>query len=730
MVISLSKDYMRNNELEKKKELILELLKSDLYVPMKIKELSMFMQVPKSEKFVFHDLIDEMIREGSIEMSSKGKLTAGKPAIVGTYEAHNGGFGFVIVEGREKDFYISEFDSKGAMNGDTVEIRPIAGGRSMRREEAEVVKIVKRGTEFIVGTFVRTPKNKGFGFVIPDNDRFRKDVFVPIERSKGAEDGDKVVVKFSSYGDEKHKPEGIVTEIIGKIGDPHVDIESIVKSYGIPEEFKEHVLNQAERVAKPVSDADMNGRRDLRDMMMVTIDGEDAKDLDDAVSLSQDEKGWHLGVHIADVTNYVQENSALDREAKDRGTSVYLADRVIPMLPRVLSNGMCSLNQHEDRLAMSCLMTINENGQIIESEIVESVINVDRRMSYNEVQSFFDDTASAELKEECAALIPMFEEMHKLSKVLRAKRHKRGGIDFDFPETKVVLDEDGHAIDISLRERNDAHMLIEDFMLAANETVAESCFYQELPFVYRTHEAPDPEKIESLRQFVINMGYHFKVSNEEVHPKEVQKLLGQIEGSPEEALISRLTLRSMKQAKYTTEPIGHFGLACQYYCHFTSPIRRYPDLQIHRIIKDQLRGRMNDSRYSHYENILAEVAKHSSEMERRADEVERKVDKLKMTEYMIEHIGEEFDAVISGVTSWGIYAELSNGVEGMIRLADLSGDYYVYDENSYAAVGEHTGKKFGLGQKIRVLVEDCDVDLSTIDLLLAEEERNEDGTEE
>ena len=716
---------MKREEIEKKKKLIKELLNSDLYTPMKIKELSMFMQVSKKDKLAFQEIIEDMIREGDIEVTKKGKLLPAEQGMIGTYEAHSGGFGFVLVEGAEEDYYISEFDSKGAMNGDTVEIKQIDTGHKARHKEAAVVKIIKRGTESLVGLFTKKSEGKSFGFVIPDNDRFTKDIFVPVERSKGAKDGDKVVVKFTSYGDDRHKPEGIVTEILGAKNAPRVDIESIVKAHNLPESFGERQLNQAERVAKPVSEADMFGRKDLRDVMMVTIDGEDAKDLDDAVSLSMDGDNYKLGVHIADVTNYVQENSALDREALDRGTSVYLVDRVIPMLPTALSNGICSLNQKEDRLALSCLMTIDPKGSIIDSEIAETVINVDRRMSYNEVQSFFDDTASDELKEECKDLLPMFEKMHELSKLLREKRRKRGGIDFDFPETKVVLDENYKAIDLKARMRNDATMLIEDFMLAANETVAETCFYQELPFVYRTHETPDLEKIENLRQFVINLGFHFKASHDEVHPKEVQKLLKQVEGTDEEALVSRLTLRSMKQAKYTTEPIGHFGLACKYYCHFTSPIRRYPDLQIHRIIKDQLRGKLNERKYAHYQSILEDVAKHSSEMERRADEAERETVKLKKAEYMLEHIGTEFDGVVSGVTAWGIYVELENTVEGMIRLSDIHDDYYSYDEAMHCVIGERSGKKYKLGQKIRVVVVDVYKDAGEIDMMPAEGGEND-----
>ena len=713
--------YMKLEEKEEKKKLIRELMNSELYSPMKVKELGAFMQVPKGDKRVFRLILEEMMAEGSIRVGTKGKLFPGEQTLIGTYEAHAGNFGFVIVEGRENDFFVSSENSLEAMNGDLVEVSSIkpADKRGKNREEAKVVRIVQRALTELVGTYMPAGKNGTYGFVIPDDDRIGKDVFVQQGRSLGAEMNMKVVVRFITYGDENHKPEGEIIEIIGRKGDPGVDIESIVKSHKIPEEFPQNVLDQAERVAKPVSEADRAGRKDLRDLMMVTIDGEDAKDLDDAVSLWKEGELYHLGVHIADVTNYVQEKSALDREALKRGTSVYLADRVIPMLPKDLSNGSCSLNQKEDRLTLSCLMTVDQKGKIVDSEICESVINVDRRMSYTEVRDLLEGTASEELKEECKELFPMFQEMAELSKLLRARRHKRGAIDFDFPEARIVLDEMGHPIGVQPRYANVATKLIEDFMLAANETVAETCCFTEIPFVYRTHENPDMEKMTTLRDFIANLGYQIRISREEVRPFELQKLLEDVKDAPEEALISRLVLRSMKQARYTTEPIGHFGLACQYYCHFTSPIRRYPDLQIHRIIKDQLRGRMNQQRMQHYEEILSEVAKHSSEMERRADEAERETEKMKKVEYMEAHIGETFDGVVSGVTKWGIYVELPDTIEGMIRLSDIPGDFYVYNEVLFQAEGQTTGNVFRLGQPLKVTVIGADRELAQIDFAIA-----------
>ena len=474
---------------------------------------------------------------------------------------------------------------------------------------------------------------------------------------------------------------------------------------GIPTEFSEKVLNQAVRVSKEVSEADRAGRKDLRDWLMVTIDGEDAKDLDDAVSLQTIDGNYVLGVHIADVTNYVQENSALDREAFERGTSVYLADRVIPMLPHKLSNGICSLNAGEDRLALSCIMTFDQAGEMIDHEIVETVIHVDKRMSYNGVAKILDgNTEETGTDQE---IVSMLLSMKKLSDILRERRGRRGSIDFDFPETKVILDENGKPVDIRPYERNGATKIIEDFMLMANETVAEEYYWRELPFIYRTHEVPDEDKIRKLSTFINNFGYHIHVRNE-VRPKEIQKLLDKVDGTPEEALISRLTLRSMKQARYTTENTGHFGLAAKYYTHFTSPIRRYPDLQIHRIIKENLRGRLNEDRISHYEEILSRVAAQCSDRERRAEEAEREVVKMKKAEYMRSHIGEEYDGVISGVTKWGIYVELANTVEGLVHVADMRDDHYEFAEQTYELVGEHSGKTYKLGQTVRVRVADAD----------------------
>ena len=705
---------------DKRKKVILDLMDAEFYVPMKEKELAVMLQVSKEDRGELNRILNELLAEGKLSLTKKGKFIKAKHSdkeLIGTFISHPKGFGFVEIEGRDEDLYIPENFVNGAFHKDTVKVA-LLSAQSGKRQEAQVVEILARGMKQIVGIYDKA--NKNFGFVIPDNTKIHEDVFVPVERSKGAVSGHKVVCEITDYGKNNRKPEGKITEILGHVNDPGVDIMSIVKGYELPIEFSEKMMHQVERVASEVSEADMAGRRDLRDVQMVTIDGEDAKDLDDAVSLTKDGTQYQLGVHIADVANYVQENSALDWEARERGTSVYLVDRVIPMLPHKLSNGICSLNAGENRLALSCLMTIDEKGEVVSHEIVESVIKVDRRMSYTSVKKILEDHDEAE-RREYEALVPMFELMRELAGILREKRKKRGSIDFDFPESKIVLDKEGHPIEIKPYERNVATKMIEDFMLIANETVAEHFHWMELPFVYRTHDNPDPEKIDKLSTFIRNFGYSIKSRQEEIHPKELQKLLAKIEDTPEEALISRLTLRSMKQAKYTIDCTGHFGLACQYYCHFTSPIRRYPDLQIHRIIKEQLRGRLNEKRIDHYNEILPEVAKHSSEMERRADEAERETDKLKKVEYMERHIGEIYEGVISSITAWGVYVELPNTIEGMIHVSMLPGDYFYYDEETYEMVGQATDIRYKLGQTLKIRVNATDKITRTIDFVIPQE---------
>ena len=708
------------NTFEKRKKVIYDFICDDLYVPMKAKEIAMVLGVPKEQKEELKKVLDTLVEDGKITLSKRGKYTKGQTKrFTGIFQAHPRGFGFVIQEGVENDVFISEENINGAFQGDEVEFIITKSQEAGRRTEGKIVRILSHSTTKIVGLY---EKCKSYGFVRPDNQRILSDIYIPEGKEKGAMTGHKVVVSLTSYGGERMKPEGVVTEIIGHINDPGTDIISIVKGFDLPMEFPERVMNQAERVAKEVSEADRAGRMDLRDWKMVTIDGEDAKDLDDAVSLTKDGENYQLGVHIADVTNYVQERSALDREALNRGTSVYLVDRVIPMLPHKLSNGICSLNAGEDRLALSCIMTVNPKGEVVDHVIAETVVRIDERMSYTSVAKILEKQ-DAEERKKYEEFVPMFEQMAELSHILRTRRKQRGSIDFDFPETKMILDETGRPIEIRPYERNVATKLIEDFMLLANETVAEEYFWRELPFLYRTHEAPDEEKMKKLSTFINNFGYHIHMGNE-VRPMEVQKLLGKVEGTPEEALISRLALRSMKQAKYTPENTGHFGLAAKYYTHFTSPIRRYPDLQIHRIIKENIRGRLKEERVAHYEKILPEVAMQAGVTERRAEEAERETIKLKKVEYMKERIGEEFEGVISGITKWGAYVELPNTIEGLVHVMNMRDDHYEYWEEQYELIGEHTRNVYKLGQVVRVRVLGVDRLQRTIDFEFCE---NEEG---
>ena len=757
---------MSKKDMDRRKKFILELMGDPIYQPMRLREISSLLRLSKEEKRELYDVLDELCEEGKVSVDRKGRYEKVKgkwkkkkddryyddrreeygseygrkkkdknkkdknkkeqPEGIqaeGTFIGHPKGFGFVEIEGQDEDIFIPESDTGTAMHQDKVRIIIRDDKKEGKRQEGVVVKVLERGMPEIVGTY---QLNRDFGFVISDNPKFSKDIFIPRKEAAGIKNGDKVIAVITDYGSGNKNPEGKIKENLGNIRTPGTDILAIVKSFGIPSEFPEKVMKQAQRVPDHVLDADRDGRLDLRHLQTVTIDGEDAKDLDDAISLTKEGDIYHLGVHIADVSNYVQYNSALDREALKRGTSVYLADRVVPMLPERLSNGICSLNQGEDRLALSCLMDINEKGKVVSHQIAETVINVDERMCYTDVKNILEDT-DEEAKKRYDALIPMFFMMKELSGILRNSRHHRGSIDFDFPESKIILNAAGKAIDVKPYEANVATKIIEDFMLMANETVAQEYCTEEIPFVYRTHDNPDPEKVESLLTLLHNQGVKIQKAKEEITPKEIQQIIESIEGLPNEAMISRLVLRSMKQAKYTTECSGHFGLAAKYYCHFTSPIRRYPDLQIHRIIKDNSRGRlMREGRTEHYAEILDEVARQSSVCERRADEAERESDKLKKAEYMSYHLGEEFEGIISGVTGWGLYVELPNTVEGLVHVNTLRDDYYVFDQESYELRGEMTKKVYKLGDKVRVRVADADKMLKTVDFELISDIRDDE----
>ncbi len=707
---------MTKEQLEEKKKIIYELICDPQYVPMKIKEMAILLELPKERRGELEEVLNALLESGKIELSNKGKYSKARGRVaVGRFIGNVRGFGFVEIDG-ESDIFIPEEKVHGAMNGDTVKVA-ISPGQRGKRLEGSITSILEHATTRLVGSFDRL---KGFGFVLPDNAKMGQDIYVALSDSMDAQSGAKVVVELTRYGTEGKRPEGRIVEILGDDRDPGVDILSILRAYELPTEFPEEVEMEAQNRNVPVAAGAMEGRLDLRNLLTITIDGEDAKDLDDAITLRKEEDGYRLGVHIADVSHYVQEGSLLDGQARERGTSVYLVDRVIPMLPKDLSNGICSLNEGVDRLALSCIKRIDCKGNVIEHEIAETVICVNHRMSYTSVKKILADADPAEIKA-YEDLVPNLREMEELAAVLRGKRRKRGSIDFDFPETKVLLDEKGRARDLCPYERNVATRMIEEFMLVANETVAQDAFWQDLPFVYRSHENPDFEKMKGLAALVGGLGFSLRLGQEELHPKELQKLMERIEGSPQEDFISRLLLRSMKRAKYTTECTGHFGLATTYYCHFTSPIRRYPDLQIHRILKENLHGALGEKRREHFSTLLPEVATHSSQTERRADEAEREVLKLKKAEYMEQHLGEEYEGMISSITSWGIYVELPNTVEGLLHVSRLEGDFYHYQEETYEMVGEVTGRRFKLGQKIKVGVAGVDRLTRTIDFYWVKE---------
>ncbi len=712
-------DIDKNEMMERRKLKIQQYLESKEYIPMKRKDICTMLSVPKEDRQYFEQIVNELLEEGKAVETKKGKLMSPKALNMeqGTFLAHSKGFGFVEREQGE-DIFIPANQINGAMHKDKVLYRINRKEEYGKRAEGEIVKILKRGNIKIVGTFEQC---KGFGFVLPDNKRVTKDIFISKENSMGAVTGHKVVAEITVYGDETKNPEGEIIEILGHINDPGVDILSIIREYDLPVDFPEDVYKQIENLEMEVLQKDREGREDFTGYKTVTIDGEDAKDLDDAISLDILENGnFLLGVHIADVSHYVRENTPLDKEAYKRGTSVYLVDRVIPMLPHKLSNGICSLNPHEDRLALSCIMEINHKAEVVNHRVVKSVIHSDKRMTYTAVREVLEEKTPV-LLEEYADFVDMLENMNRLRILLAEKRKKRGSVNFDLPESKIILDENGKPIDIKPYERSIATNMIEEFMLICNETIAEDFFWQEVPFLFRSHEIPDEQKLQKMEDFIRNFGYHLKGSKDDIHPKAIQQMLLKAEGKDEERIITRVVLRSMKQARYTAENGGHFGLAAKYYCHFTSPIRRYPDLQIHRIIKWILDGQMTEKKQKSLNKVMPDVAKQCSMRERTAEDAERATDDLKKAEYMADKIGMEYEGIISSLTSWGIYVELPNTVEGMVPLQSLEDDFYIYDEENMIIYGEHSNKKYMLGQKVNIIVTKVDIELKNIDFAFCEQ---------
>ena len=692
------------------KEVILNFMKEEAYKPMEIPEIAKIFNINKNEYKSFKKAIKTMEKEGLLARDESDKLGLAQRmgVITGKIEIHDRGFGFLIpdIEGI-KDLFIAKTNLMGAMNGDRVVAKIIKEGRNGKRTEGIIINIVERVNKNIVGIY---EDNKSFGFVLPEDKRIQNDIFISKKDRNGAKKGQIVMVEITRWPDGKRKnPEGKVVEILGRPGDKGIDIDIIIRKYNLPEDFPPSVLNSALDIEDFITEDEIKGRLDLRNIKMVTIDGEDAKDLDDAVSIERLENGnFKLGVHIADVTHYVKERSVIDKEAFKRATSVYLIDRVIPMLPKKLSNGICSLNPKVDRLTLSCIMEVNRQGKVVNHTIAQSVIKTNERMTYTDVTKILRDN-DVELIERYKDLVDDFKVMEELCKILRKKRLDRGTIDFDFEECKIILDEKGKPIDIKPYERAIANRMIEEFMLLANETVAEHMEKLKVPFVYRIHENPDAEKLEKFKAFIYNLGYNDITWGEEVNPKALQRVLDKFKGENEETIISTLLLRSMMQARYSPECAGHFGLAADYYCHFTSPIRRYPDLQIHRIIKEYLNKELTENRSKKLVSIVDSAAKQSSEMERVAQEAEREVDDLKKAEYMKDRIGEIFEGMISSVTGFGAFVELPNTIEGLVHITSFRDDYYIYDEDRLILIGERNKKIYRLGDKLKVLCSKVDI---------------------
>ncbi|NRF92549.1 ribonuclease R [Paenibacillus frigoriresistens] len=712
---------------------IISLMQEEAYKPMSYKELEKHFGIESANEFKdFIKLLNQLEESGHIVRGGNDRY--GVPErmnlVRGKLQAHAKGFGFLIPDDRDHpDVYINAHDLNTAMNGDIVFVKITARSQGGGRLEGEVVRVITRANTQIVGVF---QSQETFGFVIADDKRVSRDIFIPQHAFMGAVTGQKVVVKIVNYPEGRSAAEGEVIEILGHKDDPGVDILAIVRKHQLPEAFQENVLAEADAAPDSITEEEIigQGRRDLRSKRIVTIDGEDAKDLDDAVNVELLENGnFRLGVHIADVSYYVRESTALDIEAYNRGCSVYLTDRVIPMLPHRLSNGICSLNPRVDRLTMSCEMEFDENLKVVNHEIFTSVIKTSERMTYTNVRKLLTGEAEPEIVEKYAYLMEDFKRMEELAARLRSRRMKRGAIDFDFEESKIIVDSEGKPTDIVKRERSVAEMMIEEFMLAANETVAEHFSWMKVPFLYRVHEDPDSEKLMNFMEFVTNFGYSVKGKGNSVHPRALQALLEEIKGTPEETVLSKIMLRSMKQARYDAQSLGHFGLAAEFYSHFTSPIRRYPDLIIHRVIREVLEsgGTLSDKRHEYLSSRMSDIAQQSSERERVAVDAERETEALKKAQYMLDKVGEEFEGIISSVTGFGMFVELDNTVEGLIRLSDLTDDYYNFHERQFALIGERTSKIYRIGDEIKIRVARVNMDEHTIDFELLDMKPRKEG---
>ncbi|MEC0547286.1 ribonuclease R [Bacillus inaquosorum] len=695
---------------------LLSFMKEEAYKPLTVQELEEMLNITEAEEF--KELVKALVTledKGLIvrTRSDRYGIPEKMNLIKGKISAHAKGFAFLLPEDTSlSDVFIPPTELNTAMNGDIVMVR-LNSQSSGSRQEGTVIRILERAIQRVVGTYTET---RNFGFVIPDDKKITSDIFIPKNGKNGAAEGHKVVVKLTSYPEGRMNAEGEIETILGHKNDPGIDILSVIHKHGLPGEFPADAMEQASSTPDTIDEKDLKDRRDLRDQVIVTIDGADAKDLDDAVTVTKlDDGSYKLGVHIADVSHYVTENSPIDKEALERGTSVYLVDRVIPMIPHRLSNGICSLNPKVDRLTLSCEMTINSQGQVTEHQIFQSVIKTTERMTYSDVNKILVDD-DEELKQKYEPLVPMFKDMERLAEILRDKRMKRGAVDFDFKEAKVLVDDEGAVKDVVIRERSVAEKLIEEFMLVANETVAEHFHWMNVPFIYRIHEEPNAEKLQKFLEFVTTFGYVVKGTAGNIHPRALQSILDAVRDRPEETVISTVMLRSMKQAKYDPQSLGHFGLSTEFYTHFTSPIRRYPDLIVHRLIRTYLiNGKVDEATQEKWAERLPDIAEHTSTMERRAVDAERETDDLKKAEYMLDKIGEEFDGMISSVTNFGMFVELPNTIEGLVHVSFMTDDYYRFDEQHFAMIGERTGNVFRIGDEITVKVVDVNKDERNID---------------
>ncbi|MED0702493.1 MAG: ribonuclease R [Bacillaceae bacterium] len=697
-------------------ERLLSFMKEEAYKPLTVEELEEAFQLEDADEFKKLIItLNKMEEKGLIVRTRANRYGVPEKMnlIRGTLVGHARGFAFVEPdEPGFDDVFIPPGELNHAMHGDKVLVR-LSPKTSGARQEGTVIRILERGITEIVGTYT---ESKNFGFVIPDDKKIVNDIFIPKNASNGAVEGHKVIVRLTSYPEGRMSAEGEVVQILGHKNDPGVDILSIIHKHQLPLSFPDDVLKQANETPDEIKSEEIKNRRDLRNELIITIDGEDAKDLDDAVTVTKLNNGcYKLGVHIADVSYYVKEGTPIDREAFARGTSVYLVDRVIPMIPHRLSNGICSLNPKVDRLTLSCEMIVDEYGNVVQHDIFQSIIRSAERMTYSNVNKILIEK-DEQLREKYQEIVPMLEDMAELAAILRKKRMLRGAIDFDFKEAKVLVDEKGKPYDVIIRERSVAERLIEEFMLLANETVAEHFHWLNVPFIYRIHEKPNEEKLRRFLEFITNFGYVVKGTGNNIHPRALQQILDEVRGKPEEMVISTVMLRSMKQAKYHPESVGHFGLSTEFYTHFTSPIRRYPDLIVHRLIRKYLlEGKIDEKTQMKWASILPEIAEHSSNMERRAVDAERETDDLKKAEFMLDKIGEEFDGIISSVTNFGMFVELPNTVEGLVHVSYMTDDYYHYDERHYAMIGERTGNVYRIGDEITVRVVNVDKEERSID---------------